>query len=376
MSDLLLQAILAFTVTLILIKALSAVAPRVGLVDRPDHRKKHSGAIPLVGGVAIYLSLLLGAVLWGKEGLDNLSTHGKPVSIFLLAGGILVFMGVVDDIRQTGVFVRVITEIAVALLIIEGLGLRANNLGDLIGTGHVSLEGWIAYPFTVVCVFGIINAYNMLDGMDGVLGIIGLITLFGFHLFTDTVPGFITVFISMSLIAFLVSNLGLWPAIPKTFLGDSGSKLMGLIVVSLILTVADADVAGLKYIEPVTALYLVGLPLYDMTFTTLRRIFRGQSPIKPDRSHIHHLMQELGLSDRRGLLVISTLGLSSPLLGLMLARSGASTPYQFYIFVGLFLLYCVLMQQAWVVAERRQPVSPAQPRATLPPTPNESPHDS
>jgi len=365
MSNLLIQTLVAFFSTLIFLRLLSAVAPRVGLVDAPNQRKLHSGQVPLVGGVAIYLSLLLGAMLWGNEGFDSLSAHGKPLWVFLLAGGILVTVGMLDDIRHVSVFARILTEVVVALLIIEGLDLRANNLGDLVGTGPVTLKGWIAYPFTVVCVFGIINAYNMLDGMDGVLGIMGLITLFCFHLFTDTAPGFITVFISMSLVAFLVSNLGLWPAIPKTFLGDSGSKLMGLIVVSLILTVADAQVAGLKYIEPVTALYLVGLPLYDMTFTTLRRVFRGYSPIRPDRSHIHHLMQDLGLSDRRGLLVISTLGLTSPLLGLMLARSGSSTPYQFFIFVGLFLLYCVLMQQAWTVAERRQHVGAAQHRATL-----------
>ncbi|MEQ8262169.1 hypothetical protein [Pseudohaliea sp.] len=375
MSDLLIQTLVAFAATLVFIRVLAAIAPRVGLVDAPNQRKLHTGEIPLVGGIAIYLSLLLGALLWGNEGVDSLSSHGKPVWVFLLAGGILVLVGIIDDIRHISVFARMLTEITVALLIIEGLDLRANNLGDLVGTGPVSLKGWIAYPFTVICVFGIINAYNMLDGMDGVLGIMGLITLLGFHLFTDTAPGFITIFIGMSLLAFLVSNLGLWPAIPKTFLGDSGSKLMGLIVVSLILTVADAGVAGLKYIEPVTALYLVGLPLYDMTFTTLRRVFRGYSPIRPDRSHIHHLMQELGLSDRRGLLVISTLGLTSPLLGLMLARSGASTPYQFYIFVGLFLLYCVLMQQAWVVAERRKPVGVQSEHATLPAMSDAASHD-
>ncbi len=365
MSSLLLQSVVAFLSTLVFLRILAGLAPRIGLVDAPNQRKVHEGEIPLVGGVAIYLALLLGAALWGDEGINSLSAHGQPIGLFLLAGGILVLVGVIDDIRSISVFARILTEVCVALLIIEGLDLRANNLGDLIGTGPVDLRGWVAYPFTVVCVFGIINAYNMLDGMDGVLGIIGLITLFGFHLFTNTTPGFITVFISMSLLAFLVSNLGLWPAIPKTFLGDSGSKLMGLIVVSLILSVADAQVAGLKYIEPVTALYLVGLPLYDMTFTTLRRVFRGHSPIRPDRSHIHHLMQDLGLSDRRGLLVISTLGLTSPFLGLMLARSGASTPYQFFIFVGLFLLYCVLMHQAWVVAERRLHVGGTHQRATL-----------
>ncbi|MHA7816740.1 MAG: hypothetical protein ACX93N_09705 [Pseudohaliea sp.] len=354
MSELLLQAGVAFLLTLLLLRVLSAIAHRVGLVDAPDHRKRHAGDVPLVGGLSIYLALLLGALLWGDTGGDSLSTYGRSLWIFLLAGGLLVLAGTIDDLRSVSVFSRILTEVLVALLIIEGLELRAENLGDLLGTGPIVLQGWIAYPFTVICIFGVINAYNMLDGMDGVLGVITLITLFSFHLFTGTAPGLVTIFIGMALLAFLVSNLGLWPAVPKTFLGDAGSKLMGLIVVSLILTVADADVAGLKAIEPVTALYLVGLPLYDMTFTTLRRVLRGHSPIRSDRSHIHHLTQALGLSERRGLLVIGTLGLASPLMGLTLARAETGTPYQFFIFLGLFLLYCILMQQAWVVAERQR----------------------
>jgi hypothetical protein len=63
-------------------------------------------------------------------------------------------------------------------------------------------------------------------------------------------------------------------------------------------------------------------------------------------------MQALGLSDRRALLVIGVIGLASPFLGLMLDKSGASTPYQFFIFLGCFVMYCVLMSQAWRVADK------------------------
>ena len=352
MSLELLQAVVGFSATLFFLWLLARLAPRLGLVDPPNQRKLHVGDVPLVGGIAIYLALVLGALFWGDAGNDSFSSHGRQLGVFLAAGGILVAVGVLDDIRPMSVFFRVFAEVAVALFIIEGLELRANNLGDLFGTGDVMLRGWVAYPFTVVCIFGIINAYNMLDGMDGVVGVMMLITLFGFHLFTGIAPGLVSIFVGSALLAFLVSNLGLWPLIPKTFLGDAGSKLMGLIVVSLVLTVADASVAGFKYIEPVTALYLVGLPLFDMTFVTLRRVFRGRSPVAPDRTHVHHLMQALRLSDRRALLIITTLGIASPALGLALARAGASVPYQFWIFLGLFIMYCVLMQQAWVVADR------------------------
>jgi UDP-GlcNAc:undecaprenyl-phosphate GlcNAc-1-phosphate transferase len=194
----------------------------------------------------------------------------------------------------------------------------------------------------------------MLDGIDGLLSVMVLITIFAFHLFSGLEPGLITLTLAASLSAFLVSNLSLSPYIPKTFLGDAGSKLMGFIVVSLILTVTSAQVAGIKYIEPVTALYLVGLPLFDMVFITLRRAYSRTSPFRPDRTHIHHLMQALDISHRRTLTLIGAAGLLPPFIGLMLDNSGAATPQQFFIFLGLFAVYCLLMSQAWRVASRYQ----------------------
>ncbi|KGE03836.1 undecaprenyl-phosphate alpha-N-acetylglucosaminyl 1-phosphate transferase [Pseudohaliea rubra] len=347
MSFKLLQLLVAFGVTLALLRLFASIAPRLSIVDPPNHRKLHQGEVPLVGGLAVFGALLLGALLWGDTEGNSLSGYGKPLAVFFLAGGILIVAGLIDDMRPVSVFSRILVEVAVALLLIEGLELRPTNLGDLFGTGDVRLTPWVAYPFTVICVFGVINAYNMLDGMDGVVAVITLITLAGFHLFCNTHPGLITIFLSGALFAFLVSNLDLSPRIPKTFLGDAGSKLMGLIVVTLLLAAADANVTGVKYIEPVTALYLVGLPLYDMTFVTLRRVARGRSPIAPDRTHIHHLMQTAGINDRRALILIATLGATFPTLGFALASAGAATHYQFWIFLGFFILYCLFMREAW-----------------------------
>lgn len=354
MSPALLQACTAFITSALLLMLLSKAAPKIGLIDTPDHRKIHEGDVPLVGGIAIYLTLLLGVVLWGHPEASLVANYADSFQIFLIAGALLVLLGVVDDRNNVSVFTRVTVEIVVALIIIEGLDLKAANLGDLIGTGNIKLPPWMAYPFTVICIFGVINAFNMLDGMDGLLGMMVLITLFAFHLFTGIPPGLITIFISASLAAFLVSNLSLSPYIPKTFLGDAGSKLLGFIVVALILAATSAQLGGSKLIEPVTALFLVGLPLWDMTFTTLRRVFTRRSPFAADRTHIHHLTQALGLSHRRSLLVIGSIGMASPLLGLMLSRSGATTPHQFYVFLGCFVLYCIMASQAWWIAGRLQ----------------------
>ena len=351
MSPLLQQALVAFFSTLGAIYILARLAPRLGLLDKPDHRKLHQGNVPLVGGIAIYLSLCLGALLWGGSSI-SIVAEGGGLAVFMLAGGVLLVLGAVDDRNHVSVFTRVVVEIVVALILIEGLNLQVRHLGDLFGTGHITLPPELAYPFTVICIFGVINAFNMLDGMDGLLGIMVLITLIGFHLFTGISPGFISMFIGASLLAFLVSNLRLSPYIPKTFLGDAGSKLLGFIVVSLILAASSAQIGGAKLIQPVTALYIIGLPLFDMVFCSLRRARNRRSPFASDRTHIHHLMQQLGMSNRRSLMIIGSVGLSSPFLGLMLSRSGASAPYQFFIFLGCFVLYCVLMSQAWRVAEK------------------------
>ncbi|MEQ9393699.1 MraY family glycosyltransferase [Haliea sp.] len=353
MSPTLLQATLAFTLTLFFIWALSPIAIRLGLVDAPNQRKQHEGHVPLVGGIAIYLALLSNSMVWGQTHPGGLAEQTDVLTLFMTAGGMLVVLGIVDDRFNLSVFTRTLAEIGVALFLIESLDLRLANLGDFLGLGSVRLSGWLSYPFTVLVIFVVINAYNMLDGMDGLLGVIVLITLFAFHLFTGLSPGLITIVISSALVAFLTSNLGLAPFIPKSFLGDAGSKLLGLIVVALTLSVTSAQVGGVRYIQPITAAYLLGLPLFDMALTTLRRVLKGKSPIRADNTHIHHLLRELGLSDKRALFLIGSVGVAPPFLGLMLARAGTPESYQFSILVGAFILYCIVMSQAWHIARKR-----------------------
>ncbi len=222
MSPALQHVLLAFGSALVFIAALSSAAPKLGLLDIPDQRKLHSGSIPVVGGIAIYLTLALCTAVFSAQDGDMLESS-NTLAVFFCAATVLVVLGVLDDRHQISVFTRSIVEIGVAIIIIEGLDLRLANLGDLLGTGHISLPYWLTYPFTIACIFGVINAYNMLDGMDGLLSINVLITIFAFHLFTGVEPGLLTLTVCSSLVAFLISNLSLAPFIPKTFLGDAGS---------------------------------------------------------------------------------------------------------------------------------------------------------
>ena len=354
-DSLALLSIGSFFTTLAVGTALVPLAKKVGLTDSPSSRKHHEGEIPVIGGIVIFVALCSSAVFWGDAHSSIITVNGNDALwIFMGCGAFLVGTGMLDDRFHLGVFVRVLSEVLVAIAVIELLDLRVAHLGNLLNSGLIRMDPAIAYPFTIIAIFGIINAFNMLDGMDGLLAALVITTLVLFHLFTATQPGFVSLAVGASLLAFLVSNLQLSPVIPKTFLGDAGSKLLGFIVVCLLLAAASGQVGEVKLIKPVTALFIVALPLYDMVFTSLRRIIRRGSPFAADRSHIHHLMQDLGFSDRRALIIILCIHSSVALIGLVLHRANTPEYYQLAIFLGCFALYSLLSSQLWHVAARLQ----------------------
>ncbi|MDB2365708.1 undecaprenyl/decaprenyl-phosphate alpha-N-acetylglucosaminyl 1-phosphate transferase [Luminiphilus sp.] len=353
MSTLFVQTISAFCVTLISIVILAPLALRVGLVDEPSERKIHGRNVPLVGGIALLVSFLTGAIIWSEDAGFFLQINGNNAIVVLLSSSFfLVCTGILDDKFRLGVFLRVLSEIIVALFLIEALDLRLIELGNLLGTGTILMSPAISYCFTVLAIVGLINAFNMLDGIDGLLAMLVITTLLGFHIFTSTSPGLFSLYLMSSLAGFLVCNLSLTRLTPKCFLGDAGSKLLGFIVVCLLLSAASEQVGGEKLIKPATALYLVAVPLFDMVFTISRRVFRKLSAFKADRSHIHHLLLDLGYSDRRAMVLILSLNLAIVSLGLILHRLSAPEYYQMGIFIGCFLFYSLITSQAWLIVKK------------------------
>jgi UDP-GlcNAc:undecaprenyl-phosphate GlcNAc-1-phosphate transferase len=330
------------------IVVLAKLAPHLGLQDQPSLRKLHSGAIPLVGGLAIMTSLIIGTLIWDSIDTPLTSAHSQEGSWeFLVCALLLTLTGAIDDRFELRALTKLASEITIAVLVVYLLNLKVVNLGNLLGTGNLRLGPGVAYIFTVIAIIGVINAFNMLDGMDGLLASLVLSTLLSFHVLTGTNLSFVVTYIGAALLAFLISNLRLTPCLPKTFLGDAGSRLLGFLVVCLLIAAASDQVGAPKIIKPVTALYLIALPLFDMVFIALRRVSRGESPFTADRTHIHHLMQAAGFSPQKSLWILLVLSSSFNVLGLIMHRSATPEHWQFVIFINMFVLYFVLINWLW-----------------------------
>lgn len=332
--------------TIVFMVMLARVAPVLKLLDNPGGRKQHASPVPMVGGLAIYLTLMGVAAAWWFHSAAASSQFIAPALVFVVCCTFMVITGALDDRYNLGVMPRIASEILVAAFGTTMLGLKLTQLGNLLGSGDIQLATAFAYPFTVIAFFGVINAFNMLDGLDGQVAALTLCSLVGLWLTANAPPTLLTVVIFGATLAFLLSNLAMVPGLPKTFLGDAGSKLLGfLMAVSLVSVTTTRHTA--QDLLPVSALFIIAIPLYDMVFVSLRRIAQGKTPFSADRGHLHHLLQGFGLSPRRALLAALTLHGFLNLLGYGLSQANVSEAAQFGVFLGGFALYCVVCQHSW-----------------------------
>ncbi|MGD9660049.1 MAG: hypothetical protein AB7U63_02120 [Porticoccaceae bacterium] len=335
MPETLIQIIAGFFITLIAIRVSAPLAHKINLLDIPDHRKQHSCATPLTGGIAIYSALLI--VLCATRPFD-----GYLIS-FLAASGLLVLFGALDDRNHLRVRHRVILEIIAASVMIFGADLWVGNLGNLLGVGSIHMPFWAGYLFTLVAVFGVINAINMLDGLDGLAGGVTLAIFIVLVAFTEESKGLLVFGFAMAgaLLVFLISNTAVTRWVPKVFLGDAGSKLLGLSIVWVLIETARTQNGTATSIQPATALYLIAIPLMDMVDTTISRARRGHSPFKADRTHLHHVLLNIGFSRSAVVVIVVFASLAFNLLGIAMTKMHVPEIFQFGFF---FLSFIGLMR--------------------------------
>jgi UDP-GlcNAc:undecaprenyl-phosphate GlcNAc-1-phosphate transferase len=331
---LLIQALNALLLTLAAILVLRPLAVRVGLLDHPGGRRMHASPAQLTGGIAISLSVIgLGVDAGGAQG----GTLILPLALMLL-------IGVVDDFVEMRATQSMLLQCLVAYLLAADSGLSVQHLGDLVGVGDLG-TAWLAVPFTMVCTVGVINAINMVDGMDGVAGSLSLssVAAFGFlaYLTGQQAIFFVCLVVAGGLMGFLCFNLrSPWRSHATVYLGSPGSMGLGLILTWLAIGLSGAKGSP---VPPMTCVWVIGLPLMDMARVMVGRVRRGLSPMDSDRSHLHHVMEGLGLSYWAGLGIKVVLSLLFAAVGVLGWRLQVPEWLMFAGFLGVLGLYIRLV---------------------------------
>lgn len=333
---------------------LRKLAKKINLVDRPNGRKQHQGVIPLVGGIAIYLTLML--ALWFKPDLLTSS------DIYVLCASVLVIMGAIDDKYDVDYRIRLVVQILISCAMIFGAGLSLKSLGGL-AFGHEIVLGPLGYIVTVFAVLGAINAFNMVDGIDGLLGGLTLVTFGGLaylnYIDEQLLLARFCLLMMIVVIPYVVLNLGFpFGTRRKVFMGDAGSMLIGFTVIWVLLQGTQGPKAQMN---PVTALWLIGIPLMDMTCIMVRRIRKGVSPFRPDREHLHHICLRAGLSSLQALVVICVTAALLAVVGIALEYGSVPEWVSLLLFSLVFVLYYQLLNNIWRILAKIKPKTASEP---------------
>ncbi len=292
-------AVVSFLLAFVLTPLIRNYARKRGFVDVPDERRRHARPVPRTGGIGIFAAYLAATAL-GQYLFSNVLPAASLTMVLGVAGAALIVFvtGLWDDIRHISPSWKLAGQFAAAnVAFVSGVQIHVVH--------NSSVDLWISYPLTVFWLIACSNAFNLIDGMDGLASGVAFLStitiLIAALTYENTGLAMLTVPLAGALIGFLRYNFA--PA--TVFLGDCGSLSIGFLLGCYGVLWGHKSATLLGMTAPVMAL---AVPLVDTSLAVIRRVLRGQSVFKADRGHIHHRLQDLGLSVRTSTFVIYGVG--------------------------------------------------------------------
>lgn len=327
--------LIALGATALMLRLMHPVAVLIDLLDKPCNRKRHTGSVPLIGGVAVFAGVTI-AMLFNAE---------LPLQprLFLVSAAMMVFIGMLDDKFSLSVSIRLAGQFIAASVIIFGGDMYISNLDNLFGFGMVDMGAW-GIVFTYLAVLAAMNAYNMIDGIDGLLGAMGMVAFFSISVLSAlTVQSDLYLFsmlVGFALIPFMICNLSVSSKYRKVFMGDAGSMFVGLAIVWMLTQGTQPQFSAVDNFNPVTSLWVVAIPIMDMVTIMTRRIKNGRNPMMPDRDHIHHFYLRAGFAPRKTLLILTGQAIAFAAVGITLDYLNTPAWASLVLFLSAYTLYC------------------------------------
>lgn len=321
------------------------IAKVKGLVDNPDARKLQKRPIPVVGGIAVFFGIVSGMLVASSlAGFFGIDGAAKLLAVICVMS-VMLYTGAMDDIMGLTPSARFVMEILSIVALIYASDACIDSFHSLWGIGAYSW--WIAVPLTVFAGVGIINAVNMIDGVNGLSS--GLCMLwcvcFGimFAKTGDAMNATLAIVMACSILPFYVHNVfGLHS---RMFMGDAGTMVMGILMTWFTISLLRSDgVAGTMVVAQnvnmiAFALAVLSVPVFDTLRVMTMRILKKQSPFHPDKTHLHHVFINIGVSHFITASCILLVNMSTVLVWFILVQCGASMQWQLYGVIMMSVLF-------------------------------------
>lgn len=304
----------AAAISAVLTPLVKKLAEKTGFVDIPkDERRMHQKPIPTIGGLAIFAAFVVAVIVFG--GLN------RQLVAMLIGSLIIVVMGLLDDKLDLPAKVKFLIQIiSAAIPVTQGCVIEyVSHPLTFLGNDYLNL-GVLAIPVTILWIVALTNAVNFIDGLDGLsVGVcsiscmsMGIIAM----LLGQSTEALLLGCLLGACLGFLPFNFN--PA--KIFMGDTGATFLGYMLGCLSVTGLFKVYAVISFAVP---LLVLGVPLFDISFAFIRRIWNHVSPMHPDRSHIHHRLVDSGLNQRQSVLILYFAASLMGVLAVVVSTSGA-----------------------------------------------------
>jgi UDP-GlcNAc:undecaprenyl-phosphate/decaprenyl-phosphate GlcNAc-1-phosphate transferase len=344
---------LCFCASIFLTPLVKKLAFKIGATDKPNQRKVHQKIMPRLGGLAIYISFILGIFLIQpiveNFNLPLLFPNGNIHLALLFGSLIIIITGAIDDVKEISPKVKMLGQILASLVIIFVGNIKVEFINLPFGGGQLDF-GMLSIPFTMVWIIGITNAINLIDGLDGLAGGVSTIALFSIagmaYITGNPYVTVVALIVAVSTLGFLVYNFH--PA--KIFMGDTGALFLGFLI-SVLSLLGLKSVTVISLVIPVI---ILGVPISDTFFAIIRRLVNKQPLSAPDKSHLHHCLLRAGFSHRQTVLLIYAMSAIFGLAAFILSQATLRGSVLFLL--AILIIIELIVEKIGLVREDYKPL--------------------
>lgn len=332
MEKVLLPFIVSVVISLLTTPIIRKLSVKIGAVDIPkDNRRVHKHPIPLMGGVAIYISIIITALIFLKI--------NKSILSIIIGGTIILVSGIIDDIKGLSPKGKLLFQIAGAIVLILGdvkIDAVTNPFGE-VGT-VIPLNG-LSIPVTIFWVVGITNTLNLIDGLDGLAAGVASIASLSFFSVAGEL-NYSTIMLMSAILAggclgFLPYNFN--PA--SIFMGDTGALFLGFMLAAISIEGVMKSVATIAVVVPIL---ILGIPIFDTTFAIFRRLLNGKSIAEADKGHLHHRLLAKGYSQKKTVVILYAISAIFGICAILISEANTKRAFVFslilLIIIGLLAI--------------------------------------